>query len=105
MVACMKPRQEALLEQLLSGKNIVAASRAAGVPERTALRWMQPHNAFAEEYEQRRQAQRDRFQANINELHDLAFKALRDTLKGKNIMLRFAAAKLIWRTHLMQHGG
>ena len=99
----LTPIQLRFIEYLLAGKNLSEAALLAGVSRRAACYWMNDTESVVHcEYERLRQAQQQEFQARVTGLHDLAFKALEDSLKSPVPGIKFAAAKLIYEAKLQE---
>lgn len=97
-------KQQTFIESLLAGKSITASALIAGISRRTATYWLaDPMHTVSVEYEKRRILQQQEFYARIANLHELALKAMEETLAPESPpALRFAAAKYIYEKHL-QH--
>lgn len=90
----LTPKQERLIEALLTGQTIIAASKAVGIAEKTAHIWLKlPHVARA--YQEARQNIAQNVREQIEQLSSKAIQALDDSLQLDKGMVKFLSAKYI----------
>src|SRR6266567_4330920 len=99
--------QQTFIQALLSGKNITEAALVASVSRRTATYWMMHNNNPVRiEYEKQRLALRQEFYNRVATLHELALKALEDSLSpDAPPAIRFQAARFLYEAHLQAYFG
>lgn len=101
------PNQQSFIEALLSGESISRAAMLAGIARRTATYWLaDPEHPVYIEYEKQRIQRQQEFHARIAALHELALKAMEDTLSPVAPPgVRFQAAKFLYEKHLERFCG
>jgi hypothetical protein len=94
--------QQRFIEGLLAGKSISDAALLAGMSRRTVTYWLaDPEHPVTVEYEKQRILARQQFNERVARLHELAFKAMEDSLsEAAPPALRFQAAKFLIEIHL-----
>lgn len=94
--------QQRFIEGLLAGKSISEAALLVGMSRRTVTYWLaDPEHPVTLEYEKQRILARQKFYERVAHLHELAFKALEDSLaEAAPPAIRFQAAKFLYEKHL-----